>query len=80
MDKQGKVNALKAEAEKILDFHCDSLPAWTERRKEAVINAMLDYGEKIKSIKETIPCECKYSMKAKGRNACQLCGGKYVKP
>lgn len=27
-------------AEEILDQHCDSLPAWTGNRKQAVINAI----------------------------------------
>jgi hypothetical protein len=31
-------------AEQILDDNCNSLPAWTDRRKQAVLNSMEEYA------------------------------------
>jgi hypothetical protein len=75
--KQEAIDQLKIQAEKFLDNHCDSLPAWTDRRKEKVINAMLDFGKNYKKIIASIPCVCQYGSKRKNYNECEICGGKW---
>jgi len=72
-----KEEKLKLEAEKCLEYFVDSLPAWTEKRKEAVLKAILSFGENYKTILATIPCECKYSIKDKNYNRCSSCGGNW---
>jgi hypothetical protein len=77
MEELTKNELLKIEAEKVLDLHCDSVYAWTRNRKEAVLKAMIAYGENLSDIKAKIPCDCKYGIKAKNNNVCALCGGKW---
>jgi len=72
--------SIRDAARQILEAHCDSMPAWTERRTEYVIDAMLDFAKQLPDLKERYTvCQCKYGVKVKNYNRCSICGGKWKK-